>query len=371
MAVIAGLIGSGFMGKTHALALANVNRIFDLPLAVQLHTLGDIDVQTARKAARQLGFAHATGDWRDLISNPDINLIDITTPNRFHKEMALAAITAGKHVYCEKPLAPSAADCLEMTLAAERKGIQTAVGFNYLKNPMMKLAQEIIASGELGEIRNFRGIHAEDFMADARIPWTWRLDPAGGGGALADIGSHIIATARYLIGPIADVMGEAVTLIRERPDMADLSRTKPVEVDDVCHAFMRFENGATGTLEASWVASGRKMQHDFEISGSKGAIVFSQERFNELELFLYSDRKGQQGFRKIFAGPEHEPYGAFCVAGGHQIGFNDLKTIEVRDFVLAIAGRKTGHADFREGYEVQKTVETIYASSRERQWKKI
>ncbi len=371
MAIIAALIGSGFMGKTHALALANVNRIFNLPLEVKLHTLADIDEETARKAARQLGFVHATGNWLELIADPDINFIGITTPNRFHKEMALAAIEAGKHVYCEKPLAPTAADCLEMTLAAERKGIQTAVGFNYLKNPMMKLAKEIIESGELGEIRSFRGIHAEDFMADARIPWTWRLNPAGGGGALADIGSHIIAAARYLIGPIAEVMGEAVTLVHERPDGSGLSCMKSVEVDDVCHAFVRFENGATGALEASWVASGRKMQHDFEISGSKGAICFSQERFNELELFLYSDRKGQQGFRKIFAGPEHKPYGAFCVAGGHQIGFNDLKTIEVRDFVRAIAGEKTGHADFREGYEVQKTVETIYASSRESKWKKI
>lgn len=371
MAVVTGLIGSGFMGNTHALALANVNRIFDLPLQVELHTLADIDETTAEKAARQLGFAHATGNWRDLIADPAINLIDITTPNRFHKEMALAAIEAGKHVYCEKPLAPSAADCLEMTLAAEKKGVQTAVGFNYLKNPMIRLAKDIIDSGEIGEVRNFRGIHAEDFMADARIPWTWRLDPAGGGGALADIGSHIIAAARYLVGPIAEVMGKTVTAIRERPDSADPSQSKLVEVDDVCHAMISFASGATGTLEASWIASGRKMQHDFEISGSKGAIFFTQERFNELDLFLHADKKGQQGFRKIFAGPDHKPYGSFCVAAGHQIGFNDLKTIEVRDFLLAIAGHKTGHADFREGYEVQKTLETIYASARERQWRRV
>lgn len=368
MAVVAGLIGSGFMGKTHALALMNVNRIFDLPMTVELHALADVDETTAQHAARQLGFAHSTGNWHDLITDPAINLIDITTPNRFHKEMALAAIGAGKHVYCEKPLAPTSAQCLEMTLAAERKGVKTAVGFNYLKNPMIKLAKDIIESGEIGEIRNFRGIHAEDFMADPLIPWSWRLDPAGGGGALADIGSHIIAAARYLAGPIAEVMGKSVTTIAKRPDPVNPSQMKPVEVDDICHAFVSFESGATGTLEANWVASGRKMQHDFEISGSKGSIFFSQERLNELDLFLFSDKKGQQGFRKISAGPDHEPYGAFCVAGGHQIGFNDLKTIEVRDFLLSIAGQNTGHADFREGYEVQRTVEAIYTSSHQGQW---
>lgn len=371
MAVVAGLIGSGFMGKAHALALANVNRIFDLPMMVDMHTLADVDVATAKRVAHQFGFTHSTGNWRDLISNPAINLIDITTPNRFHKDMALAAINSGKHVYCEKPLAPTAAECLEMTLAAERKGLQTAVGFNYLKNPMIRLAKDIIESGEIGEIRNFRGIHAEDFMADDRIAWTWRLDPAGGGGALADIGSHIIAAARYLVGPICAVMGNSVTAIKERPAPDNPSQMIAVEVDDISHAFVSFENGATGTLEASWVASGRKMQHDFEISGSKGSIFFTQERFNELDLFLFADQKGRQGFRKIFAGPDHDPYGAFCVAGGHQIGFNDLKTIELRDFLLSICGQNTGHADFREGYEVQRTVEAIYASSRERHWRTL
>ena len=369
MTVVAGLIGSGFMGKTHALALANVNRIFDLPLRVELHTLSDIDDAAATRAAQQLGFAYSIGSWRDLIWNKDINLVDITTPNRLHKEMALAAIDAGKHVYCEKPLAPTAADCLEMTLAAERKGVRTAVGFNYLKNPMVKLAREIIDSGEIGEVRSFRGIHAEDFMADVHIPWSWRLDPAGGGGALADLGSHIIAAARYLVGPIAEVTGKTVTAIRERPDGNTSDRTRPVEVDDLGHAIVSFENGATGTLEASWIASGRKMQHDFEISGSRGSVSFTQERFNELDLFVFSDTKSRQGFRKIFAGPEHDPYGAFCVAAGHQLGFNDLKTIEIRDFLLAIAGQETGHADFREGYEVQKTLEAIYTSALERRWK--
>jgi predicted dehydrogenase len=365
-----GLIGSGFMGKTHALAFANVNRIFALPVSVDLELLADIDGGAAARAAFALGFSRSTGDWRALVADADVQIVAITTPNTLHKPMSMAAIAAGKHIYCEKPLAPTAAEAGEMCLAAEKAGVQTQCGFNYLKNPMMAVARAIIASGELGEIRSFRGIHAEDFMTDPSSPWTWRLDPSGGGGALADIGSHIIATARYLLGPIREVMGEVVTVVPSRP-MQGSGVPHAVEVDDIARAFCRFENGASGILEANWVATGRKMQLDFEVSGSKGGLFFTQERFNELQLYKVDDATGRRGFRTILAGPEHEPYGAFCVAGGHQIGFNDLKTIEVRDFLLAIAKEGTGHADFREGWEVAKVVEAIYASARQGRWTRI
>lgn len=363
-----GLIGSGFMGKTHAFGFANVGRVFSLPVEVDLTMLADIDVNAAASAAKALGFARSTGDWRQLVADPEVGIVDVTTPNTLHKEMALAAIAAGKHVYCEKPLAPTAEDALAMTLAAEKAGIVTATGFNYLKNPLFKLAREIIDSGEIGEVRTFHGIHAEDYMTDAENPWSWRLDPAGGGGALADLGSHIVATARYLVGPIEAVLGDVVTHVASRPVARGTSERRPVEVDDVARAHLRFANGCSGVIEASWIATGRKMRHDFEISGSKGALAFSQERFNEIDLYLASDEPGRRGFRKIFAGPEHEPYGAFCVAPGHQLGFNDLKTIEVRDFLLAIAGQPTGHADFREGLDVQRTVEAIYRSAKEQRW---
>ena len=365
-----GLIGSGFMGKTHALGFLNAGRIFRLPVDVELRTLADIDSATAARAAADLGFAGSTGNWRDLLSDPAIHIIDITTPNVLHREMALAAIAAGKHVYCEKPLAPTAAEAWEMTCAAEAAGIKTMVGFNYLKNPLFGLAKEIIASGEIGTVHSFRGVHAEDYMASPEAPWTWRLDPRGGGGAGADIGSHIVATARYFLGPIAEVFGDATTVIADRPTGKGAER-RAVEVDDVTRALLRFESGARGSIEANWVASGRKMQHDFEISGSKGAIAFSQERFNEIELYAMGDPAGRRGFRRIFAGPEHEPYGSFCVAPGHQIGYNDLKTIEVRDFLRAIAGDDRGAIPFREGYEVQKTVETIYRSSGQQRWLKV
>ena len=363
-----GLIGSGFMGKTHVFGFATAQRVFDFPFELDFATVCDIDAASAEAARRSFGFRNASADWRSLLNDPEIDIVDITAPNVLHKEMALAAIAAGKHVYCEKPLAPSAAEALEMTEAAEAAGIVTQVGFNYLKNPMMALARDMIASGELGEIRSFRGVHAEDYMADARQPVTWRHDPAGGGGALADLGSHVLATARFLLGPIVSVMGHCKTAIDRRPVAAGARETVGIETDDLAQVFVTFANGAVGSIEANWIATGRKMQHEFEVYGSKGALVCSKERLNELHYFDTRDASGRQGFRTIPAGPDHPPYGDFCVAPGHQLGFNDLKAIEVRDFLNAIAGEAVLGPGFREGYEVQKLVESIYRSARERRW---
>ena len=367
-----GLIGSGFMGKAHAFGYATAARVFDLPFEPEFASLADITEETAAKAAAALGFGRSTADWRSLAADPDIDVVNITAPNALHKEMALAAIAAGKHVYCEKPLAPLARDAREMAEAAEAKGVKTQVGFNYLCNPMLALARDMIAAGELGEIRGYRGLHAEDYMADASGPFTFRHDPAGGG-ALADLGSHALATAEFLMGsaagPITRVMGDCVTAIGERPDGKGGSRK--VEVDDIGRAFLRFANGATGSIEANWIATGRKMQHDFEVFGTKGALAFSQERFNELNFFAVGDPAGRQGFRRIEAGPDHSPYGLFCVAPGHQLGFNDLKAIEVAGFLDAVAGRRPEPFNFRAGLRIQTLVEAIHESSRAGAWRDV
>ena len=363
-----GLIGTGFMGKAHVFGFTSAPRVFELPYDLELHTVADITPEAAERARQTLGFAKATSDWRTIMADPEIDLVSITAPNALHKEMSLAAIAAGKHVYCEKPLAPLAADALEMTLAAEAKGVKTQVGFNYLCNPMLQTARDMIAAGELGEIRGYRGIHCEDYMADANGPFTFRHDPAGGG-ALADIGSHALATAEFLCGPIGKVMGDCVTMIGSRPD--GKGGTRKVEVDDVGRAFLRFENGATGSIEGNWIATGRKMQHDFEVYGTRGALAFSQEHFNVLHYFDTADRKGRQGFRRIEAGPDHAPYGLFCVAAGHQIGFNDLKAIEVAGYVQAIAGTGAEPFNFRKGLRIQGLVESIQISSREGRWLEI
>ena len=360
-----GLVGSGFMGKTHAFGFAAAARVFDLPYDVEMKTLADVSKPQAEAAAAALGFKSATDDWRTLVADPEIDVVDITAPNALHKEMALAAIAAGKHVYCEKPIAPLAGDAREMTDAAEAAKVKTQVGFNYLCNPMVKLAREMIAAGELGEIRTYRGIHAEDYMMDPESPFTFRHDPAGGG-ALADIGSHALATAEFLVGPVERVLGDCVTVIRERPDGKG-GRSK-VEVDDVGRALLRFANGSTGSIEANWIASGRKMQHDFEIYGTKGALVFTQERFNELHFYSAADKIGRRGFRRIEASPDHPPYGRFCVATGHQLGFNDLKAIEVAGYLDAIAGKRPEPFNFRAGLLIQTLVETIQKSSRSGRW---
>ncbi|MCY4007638.1 MAG: Gfo/Idh/MocA family oxidoreductase [Rhodobacteraceae bacterium] len=360
-----GLIGTGFMGKAHALAYSAAPRLFDLGVEIELHTVADIDELSAHSIARSHGFSHVTRNWRHVTENTEIDIVSITAPNALHKEMALAAIATGKHVYCEKPLAPQTREAEELTRAAEAASIKTQVGFNYLCNPMFALARDMISAGELGEIYSYRGLHAEDYMANSESPYTFRHDPDGGG-ALADLGSHALATAEFFLGPITEVMGDCVTVISERPEKGH--RRRAVLVDDIGRAFLRFANGASGSIEGNWIATGRKMQHDFEIHGSKGAIGFSQEHLNELHFYSAGDSVGQQGFRRIEASPDHPPYGRFCVAPGHQIGFNDLKTIEAAGFLTAIAKDEAEPFNFRAGMRIQNLVSHIQQSARARQW---
>ena len=363
-----GIIGTGFMGRSHAMAYRAAAAILpDVP-RTRLVAIADVDAGAAARAAARFGFARHTSDWRDLVSDPAIDAIAITTPNVLHKEMALAAIAAGKHVHCEKPLAPTAADARAMTEAAEAAGVVTQVGFNYLKNPLLGLAREMIAAGELGTIHSFRGIHAEGFMADPDVPHAWRLDPSGGPGALGDIGSHAIALARFLLGPVEGVWADLETVIRDRPVTHGSRERRPVLVDDIARLTLRFARGCRGSVEANWVATGRTMQLAFDVHGSRGALSFTQERFNELLFHRADGDPHHAGYVRIEAGPQHEPYGHFCVAPGHQLGFNDLKTIEVADFLRAVAGGPRTGPDFREALAVQEVIDAALVSSREGCW---
>jgi predicted dehydrogenase len=366
-----GIIGTGFMGKAHAFAYRAAPGVFpDIP-RVRLRAVADVNADAAAGAARQFGFERAEADWRALVADPAVDIVSVTTPNSFHREMSLAAIAAGKHVHCEKPIAPSAREAREMMEAAEAAGVVTQAGFNYIKNPALALARQMIADGELGEITGFRGIHAEDFMADPDAPWGWRLDPSGGGGVIADLGSHIIGVARFLLGPIVELCADLETAIKTRPVAPGARERRKVENDDIARLTVRFARGCKGLIEANWVATGRKMQLGFEISGSKGSLVFTQERLNELQFFHAGGDPRLGGFTRIESGPQHKPYGLFCVAPGHQLGFNDLKTIEVADFLCAIGGGEKRGPDFREAWEIQRVVDTAIDSSKSRAWLSI
>jgi predicted dehydrogenase len=337
----------------------------------RLEMIADVAPDLATKAAHQYGFARSTGDWRALVADPRVDVVSITTPNIFHKEMALAAIAAGKHVHCEKPLSPSLADSLAMVEAADKAGVVTQVGFNYIKNPLLKMARDMAAAGELGEITGFRGIHAEDYMHDPESPYSWRIDPAGGPGVIADLGSHIIGMARFLLGPIAEVSADVRTVVTSRPVARGARERKQVLVDDVARILVSFARGCGGSIEANWIATGRKMQLGFELTGEKGSLVFTQERLNELLLYKAGGDARTSGYVKIEAGPQHAPYGQFCIAGGHQLGFNDLKTIEMGEFLGAIGAGRKSSPDFREAYEIQRVVEASIASSRARGWVRV
>jgi predicted dehydrogenase len=258
-----------------------------------------------------------------------------------------------------------------MADAARDAGVLSFVGFNYLKNPLVRMARDIIRSGELGEIWSFKGWHCEDYMRDAAQPWTWRLDPTGGAGVVADLGSHIISLALDLIGEIDELSADIQTVIKERPESPGSQTKRPVEVDDIARAILHFTNGVSGMIEASWVASGRKLNLAFEISGSKGTIMLDMERLNEIQLYRAGGTADEDGFKTILANAAHPDYAPFCPAPGHQLGFNDVKAIEVKAIIEAMAGGATFEPDFDGAYRVQQVVDTVLRSAAERRWLKV
>jgi len=366
-----GLIGAGFMGRAHTIAYREVGAVFDLPAAPVLELIAEIDRRTATATARKLGFRRATADWRELVQDPAIDLVDITAPTAAHREIAIAALAAGKHVYCEKPLAVTAAEARGLAAREAKTGVVTMVGFNYLKNPIQAAARDIIASGEIGDVIDFRGIHAEDYMISPDAPMTWRCSGPRGSGVVADLGSHIVSLARYLVGPIESVCGTLDTIVKQRPSAPGARHRRRVQADDQARFLVRFARGCGGTIEASWVTTGRKMQLAYEIAGTNGSLAFTQERMNELRLYTAGQKPGREGYKTIVTDPNHPPYGAFCPAPGHQLGFNDMKVIEVRDLLLAVAGKGRAWPDFREAWEIQRVIDAVIRSDAGRRWVRI
>ncbi|HKU14872.1 MAG TPA: Gfo/Idh/MocA family oxidoreductase [Steroidobacteraceae bacterium] len=366
-----GLIGSGYMGRAHAIALHSAAAAFGADYAVECVTLADTTAERARQAAQALGFAGATDDWRTLIADPAIDVVDICTPNYLHAEMALAAIAAGKHVYCEKPLALDLQQSQAIVTAARRAKVCNVIGFNYICNPMLQVAREMIAAGELGEIVSFRGSYLEDYMSDPGVPYSWRCQrKLAGAGALADLGSHLINMAHFLLGSIARVSASLQTVHTHRADRASGQRL-PVENEDMAQALVEFSSGVSGTMEISRIATGYKCGLAVEVHGTRGTLLFDQERVNELKLYSTADAAGRRGFRTILAGPEHADYAAFCPAPGHGLGINDLKVIEVRNLIRALRSGTDAHPDFAEGLRVQQVMSAMERAAQERGWVEI
>ncbi|MCT9825939.1 Gfo/Idh/MocA family protein [Pseudomonas veronii] len=359
-----GLIGTGFMGRAHALAFNNARTVFELPVSLRLAALADADTERAQRCADAWGFAQAHGDWQALVNDPTVDVVAITTPNHLHYPMAMAALAAGKAVYCEKPLAVSLAQADAMRHAASAAGVVTRVGYNYQHNPMIGWAKQIIANGELGEIISFQGEFSEDFMADPASPWSWRCEVEHAGGALADLGSHLLSMARYLVGDVVSVCADTQTVHAQRPAVKGGDTLKSIAVDDQVHALLRFANGARGTVSSSWLKHGYKNHLAFEISGTQGSLAFDQERLNELRLC----RKGQDGFQRLLAGPALPGYAAFSPAAGHQLGYNELKTLEVRELILAVAGQGADGSDFEAAWAVERLATAIRVAAREQRW---
>ncbi|MCV6574724.1 MAG: Gfo/Idh/MocA family oxidoreductase [Cohaesibacter sp.] len=354
-----GLIGTGYMGKCHALAYRNAKAVFGNLPDLKLEMLCELPLDRAATFAEQFGFARHTDKWQELVTDPDIDIVSITTPNKFHKEMALEAIKAGKHVWCEKPLALTLQDAQEMTDAARTAGVKTQVGYNYLKNPIIQEAKRLIQSGAIGRLLHFRGVVDEDYQADPALPWTWRATKADAGlGTLGDLGCHLVSVAYELVGPIESLVADMQTVYPTRP-MPDGNGVGKVENEDIASALLRFENGITGTFSSSRSAWGRKNHLIWEIHGDKGMLAFTQERFNELQLYQNEGPIGSQGFKTILAGPAHTPYQNFSPAAGHGLGFNELKVIELAGFLDAITKDGKAQPDFEAALEFEKVIHAI------------
>lgn len=367
-----GLIGTGFMGKCHAMAFGAVRAVFAPPLTPRLAVLCDVEAGVAQAAARDFGFARWTTDWHDLVDDPAVGVVAIAAPNALHRPMAEAAAAAGKPIYCEKPMALTLADAEAMTEVAAKAGVATLVGYNYLRSPAVAHARRLIAEGVIGDVAYFRGVYDEDYMADPALPYSWRCRVAEAGtGTLGDLACHLVSVAHLLAGPVAEVAADVATVHKLRPDPARPGETGAVENEDVAHALLRFESGIGGTLASSRIAWGRKCRLAWEVVGSRGTIVFDQERMNELRLYVADGLKGRRGFTTILSGPEHPPYGRLCPAPGHGLGFNDLKVIEVDHLLRGLAGEQALYPDFATALAVERVIHGIVASAARREWVRV
>jgi len=381
-----GMIGYRFMGKAHSNAWRQAPRFFPLAADVEMSTICGRDPNGVEEARKALGWTHASTDWRKVVEDPAIDIVDINTPNDSHAEIAIAAAKAGKHILCEKPLGMTVAQCKEMLDAVKKAKVVHMVCHNYRRIPAIAHARKMIEEGAVGEVFHYRARYAQDWIVDPEFPLVWRLQKGvSGSGTHGDINAHIIDLARYLVGEFKEVCGMMHTFIKERPLMdqtgkgdglgAKSSGKKmgKVTVDDTALFIGRFANGAIANLEATRFALGRKNHITIEINGSKGSLVFDFEDMNRLKYFDNSNPADRQGFRDILVtqGGGAHPYVGNWWPPGHIIGYEHTFVHTIADFVNAVANGKSVQPTFEDGVRNQRVLEAVEESAKAKAWVRI
>ncbi|MBC9728318.1 Gfo/Idh/MocA family protein [Streptomyces sp. TRM68367] len=372
-----GMVGYAFMGAAHSQGWRTAGRVFDLPLDPELTAICGRDRAAVRAAAGRHGWASAETGWHALVERDDIDLVDICTPGDSHAEIALAALAAGKHVLCEKPLANTVEEAESMTRAAEtayRSGQLTMVGFNYRRVPATALARRMVAEGRLGALRHVRVTYLQDWLVDPEFPLTWRLRrEQAGAGSLGDLGAHIVDLAQHLAGErLAGVSALTETFVRQRPlpggatsglSAVSAAGTGTVTVDDAALFTGRFASGALASFEATRYATGRKNALRIELNGEHGSLAFDLERLNELSYHDGREPGTHAGFRRILVTEPDHPYLDAWWPPGHGLGYEHTFVHQARDLVHAIAEGRRPDPSFADGLQVQRVLAAVEESA--------
>jgi predicted dehydrogenase len=367
-----GLVGYRFMGRVHSNAYRQVVRFFGVDPTPRLRALCGRNERAVRAAAASLGWEDYETDYARMLEREDVGLVDISSSGDTHHEFALAALEAGKHVLCEKPLANTLSEAREMVEAAERSGTVSMVCHNYRRVPAVQLAKRLLDEGRLGKIRHWRAVYLQDWLLDPNAPMSWRLrKETGGAGPLADLGSHLVDLAHFLVGPVTEVIGTAETFIKERPlegtdgEEAEMDR---VTVNDAAAFLARFENGAIGTFEISPMIPGRKAKESFEINGSEGSLIFDLERMNELQVYFEEDPPEASGFRTVLVTEPEHPYMEGWWPPGHIVGYEHTFVHTVKDLLDGIKTGVEPSPTFEDGYRCQAVLDAVERSLGNREW---
>ncbi|WP_166849435.1 Gfo/Idh/MocA family protein [Isoptericola sp. BMS4] len=371
-----GMVGYSFMGAAHSQAWRTAPRFFDLPLSPRMRVVVGRHAEPVKAAAARLGWDEAMTSWQDLVARDDIDLVDVCTPGDTHAEIAIAALQAGKHVLCEKPLANSVAEAEAMAAAASaaaERGVHAMVGFTYRRVPAIQLARRMVADGRIGQVRHVRVQYLQDWLTDPQAPLSWRLDKAkAGSGALGDIGAHAVDLAQFVTGEqVVGVCGMLETFVKERPRPASFSGlsgeagegTGPVTVDDAAVFLGRMSGGGLASFEATRFAAGRKNAIRLEINGDRGSVAFDFEDMNLLHYFDAAEDAATAGFRRIVVTEAEHPYIAQWWPPGHGLGYEHSFTHQVVDLVHDLAAGRPPSPSFAEGLAVQRVLDAVERSS--------